>query len=100
MHGSFHPWNERRVHAELIHSQAEKQWNQGEVARHLAANSHPDVVGMRRVRHHLKKAQDRWMRRLIEIRDPLVDPVHRDRVLNEIVCADAEKIDFARQPVG
>ena len=85
---------------ELIHSQAEQQRNEREVARHLAANAHPDVVRMRGVRHHLEQTQDRRMRRLVEMRDPLVDPIHRDRVLDEIVRADAEEIDLAREPFG
>ena len=35
------------------------------------------------------------MRRLIEIRDLLVHPVDRERVLDEIVGADAQEVDFA-----
>ena len=37
------------------------------------------------------------MRRLIEMRDALVYAIDGDRILNEIVGADAEEIDFARQ---
>ena len=37
------------------------------------------------------------MRRFVKMRDPLVYPIDRDRILNEIVRADAEKIDFARE---
>ena len=40
------------------------------------------------------------MRRLVKMRDVLVHPIDGDRVLNEVVGADAEKIDFARQRVA
>ena len=40
------------------------------------------------------------MRGLIQMRYLFVYPIHRERVLNEIVCADAEEIDFARQHIG
>ena len=39
------------------------------------------------------------MRRLVKMRDSLVHSIDRDRVLNQIVRADAEKIDFASQRV-
>ena len=39
------------------------------------------------------------MRRLVKMRDPLVYPVHCDRILNQVVRSDAKKINFARQAV-
>ena len=100
LHGALHPRDERRAHTELVHAQAEQQRNQRKISRHFAAYAHPDVVRMGGVRHHLEQAQDRRMRRRVEMRDSLVHPVHRDRILNEIVRADAEKIHLAREPVS
>src|SRR6266704_5652095 len=39
------------------------------------------------------------MCRFVEMRHALVHPINRDRVLNEIVRADAEEIDFAREKI-
>ena len=39
------------------------------------------------------------MGRLVEMRDALVHPIDRDRVLDQVVRADAEKIDFAREQI-
>src|SRR6266446_8888037 len=40
------------------------------------------------------------MGRLIEMRDSLVYAIDRDGILNQIVRADAEEIDFAREDIG
>src|SRR5438309_9234441 len=40
------------------------------------------------------------MGRLVEMRDSLVYAIDRDGILNQIVRADAEEIDFAREDVG
>ena len=53
-----------------------------------------------RIGHHFEQPHHRRMRRLVKMRDALVHPIDRDRVLNEIVRADAEKIDFARERVA
>ena len=52
---------------------------------------------MRGIRHHFQKPNHGRVRRLIEMRDPLVQAIDRDRVLDEIVRADAEKIHFPRE---
>jgi len=39
------------------------------------------------------------MRRLVEMRDALVQTINRERVLNKIVRADAKEIDFAREHI-
>ena len=100
LHRAFHPRHKRRAHAQLIHPEAEQQRSQRKVAGHLAAHAHPNAMRVRRVRHHLEQPKHRRMRRLIKMRDALVHPIDRDRVLNQVVRADAEKIDFARQRVG
>ena len=40
------------------------------------------------------------MRRFVKMRNALVHAIDRDGVLNQIVCADAEEIDFAREGIG
>ena len=40
------------------------------------------------------------MERLVQARHALVGAVHRQAVLNEIVRADGEEIDLARQQIG
>ena len=40
------------------------------------------------------------MRRLVEVGDLLVQPIHRQRVLDEVVGADAEKLHASGQAVG
>jgi len=49
---------------------------------------------------HLEKPQNGGVRRLIKVRHALIHAIHRERILDQVVGADAEKIDFARQPFG
>ena len=44
--------------------------------------------------------KDRGVKRLVKIGDVLVDPVDRQRVLNQVVRADAEESDLLREQVG
>ena len=99
LHGALHPRHERRPHAELIHPEPQQKWNERDIAGHLAANADPNLIPMRRVRDHLEQTQHGRMCWLIEMSNLLVHPIHRQRVLNQIVRPDAEKIHLARQGV-
>src|SRR5438128_335761 len=52
---------------------------------------------MRRIGDHFEQTQYRRMGWFVKIRDPLVHAIDRERVLNQIICSDTEKIDLARE---
>ena len=33
------------------------------------------------------------------MRDPFINPIHSDGVLDQVICADAEKVDFTSQGI-
>ena len=55
---------------------------------------------MRGVSDHFKQTQHGRMRGLIKMRDPFVHAIDCNRVLNKIVCSNAEEIDLVREHVG
>src|SRR5712691_6991556 len=100
LHGAFDSRHECRARAQFIHPETEQKRNERDIAGHLTAHTDPNVIRVGGVGDHLEQAEHGWMRRLVEMRDALVHAIDRERVLNQIVRADAEKIDFARENVG
>ena len=91
---------QRRRGAQFVHAQAEQQRHQHRVAGHLAADADPDLVRVGGVHGDLDQAQDGGVGRLVEVGDLLVHAVHGQRVLDEVVGADAEELDPLGQRVG
>ena len=54
----------------------------------------------RRAAHHLDHPQNRRMQRLVQPRHALVGAIDGQAVLNQIVGADGEEVDLARQQIG
>src|SRR5438876_9654825 len=55
---------------------------------------------MRGVGDHFQEPQSRRVRRLVKMRDAFVHAIDRDGVLDQVVRADAEEINFTRERVG
>ena len=55
---------------------------------------------MRRLNNAADQAADSRMIRVAEASEPRVLPVSRQRILNEVVCADAEKVNHRRKLIG
>ena len=69
----------------------------------LAISPHTEIgMPARRGRAHaaVDQRQHRRVQRVVEVRDALVAAVHRQRVLREVVGADAEEVALARERVG
>ena len=96
----LHLVNDRRRGAQFVHAQADQERREHGVAGDLAADAGPDAVGVRGVNGQLDEAQDGRMRRLVKMRHLLVRAVGGERVLDEVVAADAEKFYALRQRVG
>jgi len=96
----LHCRHQCRGSAELVNAKAKKQWDQDGISRHFAADAHPDAIVVGCVHGRLDEFQDGRMRWLIEVSNFWVHSVHSQRVLNEVVCADAEKPGVFREGIG
>ena len=92
--------HQRGGDAQFIHAQTEQKRHQHRVARHLPANADPDPMVVGGLDGGLDQAQNGRMGRLIKVGDFLVHPVHRQRVLDEVVGADAEELEALGQRIG
>ena len=92
--------NGRCTHGELCDAHAEQDDGGIGVARHLAAHAGPDAVFARTLDRALDEAQDGGVERVVEVRDLGVAAVDREGVLDEIVRADAEKVDVLCEQRG
>ena len=88
-----------RRDAQLIHPEPQQQQGKIRLPGHLTADPHPEAVPMRRLNGHLDQPQHRRMRRLVKMRDAVVEPVNRQRVLDQIVGPDAEEPHMTRQTI-
>ena len=77
--------------AQFIHAQADQQRREHGVAGDFAADAGPDAVLVRGIHGHLDQPQDGRMRRFVKVRDFFVRAVGGQRVLDQVVGADAEK---------
>ena len=77
----------------FVDPEPEQKGSQLDFARHFPADAKPDVMFFGGFGDHLDQAQDGRVRRFIKVRNALVHAIDRNSVLNQIVRADAEKID-------
>ena len=100
MDGTLDARHKHCADTQFIHPQPKKQWSQRNVAGHLAAHAYPNIVRVCGIGDHFEQTHHRWMRRLVKMRNPLIHSIDRQRVLNQIVRADAEELDLAREHIG
>ena len=79
-----------------VDAQPQQKRGQRWIAGHFAAQAAPDALALRGVGRQFDQAQDGGMGGFVKVGDSFVEPVHRQRVLDQIVGAQAEKIDAAR----
>ena len=89
--------DQRRRRTQFVHPQAQQEWSEDRVAGHLAAYADPNLMPVRCVHGGFDQPHDGRMRRLVKMSDLLVHPIDRQRILNQIVGADAEKLQPFRQ---
>ena len=81
----------------MVNAQAQPDRQCPFITGQLPANTYVDPVSLGRFHRHLQHPQHGRMIWIIHVGDPLVHPIHRQHVLDEIIRADAEKIYFLCQ---
>ena len=80
-----------------VRPQPIEQPQQQRIRRHLAADRHRNAAAHGAAPHLPQQAQHRRVQRLVAIGHALVGAIDRQRVLDEIVGADGEEVDLARE---
>jgi len=89
------------MHGEAAQAQAKQQTRHGHIPRHLATHAHPFALRLALRDGVGEKVQHRGMHRVVKVRDSLVGTVNRQRVLDQVVGADGEKVEvFEEQRNG
>ena len=88
------------AHTEPVDTHPEQQDRARGVTCHLAAHRHRDSVSLSRVDNLFDQSNDGWIVGVEQVSDPIVATIDRQRVLNQIVRADAQEVDVARQFVS
>ena len=88
------------MHRELPQTEPHQQAHGARIGGHLAAQRHRHPTRARAVYHVLDHPQQSRVERLRQTVQPLVTAIHRERVLDQVVGSDAEKIHLASQGVG
>ena len=76
------------MHAELPQPHTEQQSGVARIARHLAAHPDGDILVRASLYGVVNQPQDRRVQRVVKVVHLVVDPIDRQRVLDEIVGAD------------
>ena len=85
--------------AELPESHPQQQHRIGRTAAHLAAQAHGHTLAPRRLNRHLDQLQHRRVAGVVEPRNVFIAPVHRQRILDQVVRAERKEIDLVQEPV-
>ena len=88
------------VHAEGADSDPEKERQIPLLVGHVPADGHVSPMVTSRIDNPLDRPQDRRVVGDVEACDPLVRPVHRKDVLDEIIGPDGKEVGFAREGVN
>ena len=86
-------------HGQVGHAQTAQHRRHTRRACHFAAYANLDTVLISGLSRHADQAQHARMQRTIEVGNLLVDTVDRAGVLNQVVGADREEVDFLSQHV-
>ena len=78
--------------AQRIHAESEEQRHSPRVARDTAANTRPSPVRVSARHAERDEAQHRRIQRIHLRRELRMAPIHRQRVLREVIGADGEKV--------
>ena len=89
-----------RRHAQFVNAQADEKRDGRGVTGHLAAQARPDAVAFAGLNGQLYQAQQGRMRGVVQVGDFFIQPIHRQRVLDEVIGADAEKLCACAQRIG
>ena len=89
--------NLRRVHRKTAQPQAEQQPRHGHVAGHFAADAHALALCVAFGNGRGDQAEHRRVAGVVEVRHRLVSPVDGQRVLNQVVGADGQKIEVLEE---
>ena len=84
--------NGARRDGELVHAEGEEGLGQGQVCAQLTADADPDAVLVGVLGHKADQAQHRGVMRVVEAAQVVVLTVTGQRVLGQIVRADAEEV--------
>ena len=86
--------------AEFLDAEADEEGGEADVAGHFSADAGPDAVLVGCGGDAFHEADESGVAGLIEAGDAFISAVHGDGVLDEVVGADAEEIDFAGEGIG
>ena len=70
------------------------------ITGHFPAHSHPFPVGMAGLHRHADEPQDGRVHRIVKVSYRLIDPIHRQGVLDKVVGANGQEVQFLDQEVG
>src|SRR6185312_3565241 len=94
------PTDIARRHRQVAQAEPEEKGGETRVAGHLAAQIDRDPRAHGRLDRELDQAQDRRMKRVVEIGDLFVAAIDGERVLDQVVGADGKELGFGGQRVG
>src|SRR6056297_702749 len=93
-------WNAGRIHRQAIKTKADQHQGVQRFTGHLTTNTHADAGTMGSVTDHFQCAQNRRVKGVIEISDMLITAIYCKKVLDQVIGANGEEIDFLRQKRG
>ncbi len=100
LHGAFDARDCVGASAKFIDAEAEEEGGEENIAGHFATDADPETAGVGGIDGHLNEANDRWVGGFVEMGDAFVEAIDSDGVLDEVVGADAEEIDFFGEDVS
>ena len=86
-----------RVHGKAAQPHAQQQTGQADIARHFAA--HTDILTLSPalgdgLGHQAQHGRMQWV---VQVRDRLVGPVNRQRVLDQVIGADRQEVEMFKK---
>jgi hypothetical protein len=82
------------VHAQFVDSHSQKNRDMVGGAGHLAAHKNFNAVFFRNISDVFDHSQNCRIQGLVKVGDLFVSPVDGQRVLNQVIGTDAEKVDL------
>ena len=85
------------MHGKIAQTEAQQQPRQPVLARHLAANSDRYAGAVGGGDGKGDQLEDGGMERIVQMRHRFVRSVHGERVLDQIIGADGQEVQSARE---
>ena len=89
-----------RRHTDLSDPQTHQQWQEHGTRTHLPAHRYGNVVLASRLNHHPDQTQNGRITLPVKVGHPLIRPINRESVLNQVIGPKREKIDLAGKLFG